>query len=320
MGSASRLANEALRAVHSRLETLAKAGELPEVRTVHKRFAVSFHSATLAPNEISYDARERETLGIIRACQRFRPYIHGCKGLLIENDHHSLSYLYTGDHSGRLFRWLWQLQEFAPYLILHVPGQYQHVPDGLSRYYSTFYDTKHLAESIYGAEQVTLPPPTEVLQTLDRHLPLQNTSLYDPIVCHPETTLRWQELGRTMIPVSKDSNYFDRSQRLGPDQYDAIVTTGPYPDIGGLVTAFKEQPKPWAMLIDTQVLTRPDSGLDSVPGLQVIPIVTYREFSQRNKRNLPYHKIWVGQRLDAAGAVDCVALPNLIEPPTSNIG
>ena len=141
-----RLSNRSIVAVHSRLRAITATEPLPRVREIFWRQPVAFHSGTLSPAEAKYDARERELLGIIRAVEKFEPYIHKCTKLIIENDHKPLSYLYGCDHTGRLFRWAWRLQKFAPFTFVHRPGVLQQVPDGLSRYTSSMYDRSEESE------------------------------------------------------------------------------------------------------------------------------------------------------------------------------
>ena len=148
---------------------------------------MSFWSSTLSKAEQEYDARERECLGIIRACEHFNPTISMCKQLLIECDHQPLSYLANCDHQARLYRWNLRLQRFAPFTVVHLPGWLNGPPaDGLSRYLTSRFDCKQLSETLYGSKEDLIAPPVEhisVLITTLRSWPLGHLRSYQSYSC-----------------------------------------------------------------------------------------------------------------------------------------
>jgi transposase InsO family protein len=294
-GRADSMSDFALHAVQCRLRRLTEHLPLPEDRPVFERHPIAFYSSTLSPAEAKYDARERECLGVLRACEKFEFYTYGCPQLIIENDHLNLTHLYN-DHEGRLLRWSWRLQRFAPFLVVHTPGKLQHVPDGLSRYLTSHYNTCDLKDMLYGAEEAYRPPFPEVLKVLADRLPESVTRCYDPITCHPETPKLWEELGISTLD-STDINFFDQDQRPSPTEYDAVITHGPYANIGTTVLALLSLDKPFAMLVPTLAITRPDSFLHLVQDLKLLLVSTVKQYSQRSKRDVPLHHVWVTKGL-----------------------
>ena len=311
-----RLNNRSIAAVHSRLRAITASEPLPRVREIFWRQPVAFHSGTLSPAEAKYDARERELLGIIRAVEKFEPYIHKCTKLIIENDHKPLSYLYGCDHTGRLFRWAWRLQKFAPFTFVHRPGVLQQVPDGLSRYTSSMYEVKNLKEVLYDTEEDLQPPALEVLQALQEKLPPNLKRIYSPIASFDSIPDLWEKLGYQVLDTAT-INYFDQDQRPPPCDYDIIIGHGPYAHIGALMTNLAAQDKPWAVLIPTQFLTHPKSELWGITGLQIIAPVAWREFPRKSQRNVPLHFLWVTHGLGLPEDFTMVELPPLLEEDQS---
>lgn len=94
---------------------------------------IYFYSAKLTSAERNYSVTERECLAVVKAVQKFRPYVEGYEFDII-TDHSSLTWLMkTKDLSGRLARWSLKLQPFS-FSILHRKGSLNVVPDSLSRY------------------------------------------------------------------------------------------------------------------------------------------------------------------------------------------
>ena len=96
-----------------------------------KERVIQYISRTLQSNEGKWCTREIEALGIIFACETFRPYIIGTK-FLIETDHESLTWLQEAKSPARLVRWSLRLSEFD-FEIRHKRGLANCNADGLSR-------------------------------------------------------------------------------------------------------------------------------------------------------------------------------------------
>ena len=112
-GRKDAVADFALHAVQCRLRRLDENRLLSKDRPVYERHPIAFYSSTLSPAEAKYDARERECLGVIRACEKFEFFTYGCSQLIIENDHLNLTHLFN-DHEGRLLRWGMEIAEVCP--------------------------------------------------------------------------------------------------------------------------------------------------------------------------------------------------------------
>ena len=92
---------------------------------------ILYISRTLQENERKWTVREKEALGIIWACEQFRPYIIGSK-FTVETDHESLKWLLESKSPARLVRWALRLSEFN-FDIKHRKGTNNSNADGLSR-------------------------------------------------------------------------------------------------------------------------------------------------------------------------------------------
>lgn len=93
---------------------------------------IYFFSSKLTTAEKNYSVTERECLAVVKAVQKFRPYVEGYEFDVI-TDHSSLKWLMnTKDLSGRLARWSLKLQPFS-FNILHRKGNLNIVADSLSR-------------------------------------------------------------------------------------------------------------------------------------------------------------------------------------------
>ena len=66
-----------------------------------KEYVISYASRLLLPNEKNWSTREKEALGIIFACEKFRHYLIGSH-FIVETDHQSLEWLLKAQAPARL--------------------------------------------------------------------------------------------------------------------------------------------------------------------------------------------------------------------------
>lgn len=93
---------------------------------------IAYMSEKLSPAQRKYQTTERECLAVIRAIEKFRPYIKGTKFIVV-TDHASLLWLTNlKDPSGRVGRWALRLQAYD-YELVHRKGKFMVVADALSR-------------------------------------------------------------------------------------------------------------------------------------------------------------------------------------------
>ena len=97
-----------------------------------KDHPIYYASRQLNPAEKNYSTTEREALGIIYACKKFRHYLLGYK-TIFHTDHNALKYMFNqADLSGRIARWVLLLQEFD-FEVQVKPGKAHVNADYLSR-------------------------------------------------------------------------------------------------------------------------------------------------------------------------------------------
>ena len=96
-----------------------------------KEHIIQFISRILQPAEKIWSVREKEALGIIWACESFRPYVIGTF-FTVETDHHSLQWLMKATKPARLLRWALRLSEFD-FEIKYKKGKLNTTADALSR-------------------------------------------------------------------------------------------------------------------------------------------------------------------------------------------
>ena len=98
----------------------------------HER-TLQYASATLNKHQENYSVTQREMLGIVWACRKFRSYLYG-NTFIIKVDHCSLCYLLKmKDPNGKLARWALQLQALS-FKIQYTSGKEHESADFLSRY------------------------------------------------------------------------------------------------------------------------------------------------------------------------------------------
>ena len=97
-----------------------------------KDHPIYFASRQLAPAEKNYSPTDREALGIIYCCKKFRHYLLGYK-VIFHTDHNALKYMVNKpDVTGRIARWVLLLQEFD-YEVRIRPGKRHSNADFFSR-------------------------------------------------------------------------------------------------------------------------------------------------------------------------------------------
>lgn len=97
-----------------------------------KDHPIYYASRQLAVAERGYTTTEREALGVIYSCKKFRHYLLGYK-VVFHTDHDSLKHLVRKpDVTGRIARWILLLQEFD-YEIRVKPGVLHSNADFFSR-------------------------------------------------------------------------------------------------------------------------------------------------------------------------------------------
>jgi hypothetical protein len=134
--------------------------------------AVEFFSKQLTLAERKYAVCEREALAILRALQKFKPYLLMANSfeILVKSDHRGLTSLYKhADESTRLWRWAQQMNEFT-YVVKWMSGKSEDaaIADGLSRARTLLQGTIDWMES----HRVPIPPTpagsTESVQLLQQ--------------------------------------------------------------------------------------------------------------------------------------------------------
>ena len=97
-----------------------------------REHVIQYASRQLRDDEKRYDTREKDLLAIIYGCCEFRKYLWG-PAFIVQTDHANLKWLMSTPHlTGRLARWVMQLQEFD-FRIEHRPGRHNQNADALSR-------------------------------------------------------------------------------------------------------------------------------------------------------------------------------------------
>ena len=105
---------------------------------------IAYASRTLSPRERRYSATEKEAFAVVFGVRHFRVYLLGRKFEMI-TDHSALCLLHTMDPTGRLARWIMDLQE-VQFEIKHKKGRLHSNADALSRLrLSNDYITRNLS-------------------------------------------------------------------------------------------------------------------------------------------------------------------------------
>jgi hypothetical protein len=95
-------------------------------------------SRTLKRAELKYSPTEGELLALLHGLKAFRQYLAGRSRILVRTDHWALKWIRNHNPtSGRLARWLYEIDSHFIFDVEHRPGRFHKVPDGLSRLLAT---------------------------------------------------------------------------------------------------------------------------------------------------------------------------------------
>jgi hypothetical protein len=91
-------------------------------------------SRTLKRAELKYSPTEGELLALLHGLKVFQKYLAGRSRFLVRTDYWVLKWIRNHNPtSGRLARWLYEIDSHFIFDIEHRPGRFHKVPDGLSR-------------------------------------------------------------------------------------------------------------------------------------------------------------------------------------------
>jgi hypothetical protein len=91
-------------------------------------------SRTLTRAEQRYTTTEGELLALLHGLHAFRQYLAGRQRFLVRTDHWALKWIRKlNPNSGRLARWLYEIDSDFTFDVDHRPGKLHKVSDGLSR-------------------------------------------------------------------------------------------------------------------------------------------------------------------------------------------
>ena len=97
-----------------------------------KRRIISYASAKFSPTEARYHCNEQESLAVIWAIKKYRPYLED-RPFILRTDSKTLKWLrQMKDSRAKLNRWHIFLSELS-FTIEHCPGKDNELPDSLSR-------------------------------------------------------------------------------------------------------------------------------------------------------------------------------------------
>lgn len=106
--------------------------ELYQMGSDNEHRVIAFGSRTLTKSERNYTVTEKEMLGVVFGCIKFRTYLLGNE-IVVRTDHRALTFLQNCKLGhGRLTRWTLALQDYN-IKWEHVPGKDNIVADVLSR-------------------------------------------------------------------------------------------------------------------------------------------------------------------------------------------
>ena len=93
---------------------------------------IAYHSRVLNKAESNYSTTDRECLAVIDSIKKFRPYLIS-QPFTVITEHHSLQYLHNQKNpTGRIGRWIMDLQPYNM-TVIHRPGKQHQNADALSR-------------------------------------------------------------------------------------------------------------------------------------------------------------------------------------------
>lgn len=104
---------------------------------------IAYGSRTLTRAELRYTATEGELMALLYGLHTFRVYLKNGPRFLVRTDHWALMWIRKlQPTSGRLARWLYTLDQDYQFDVVHRPGRFHKVPDGLSRAPASHLDTR----------------------------------------------------------------------------------------------------------------------------------------------------------------------------------
>jgi hypothetical protein len=96
--------------------------------------ATAYTSRTLTRAELRYTTTEGELLALLHGLHAFRQYLAERTRFLVRTDHWALKWIRKlNPGTGRLARWLYEIDSHFMFDVEHRPGKLHKVPDGLSR-------------------------------------------------------------------------------------------------------------------------------------------------------------------------------------------
>jgi hypothetical protein len=96
--------------------------------------AIAYTLRTLTCAELRYTTTEGELLALLYGLHAFRQYLAERTRFLVRTDHWALKWTQKLNPStGRLARWLYEIDSHFMFDVEHRPGKLHKVPDGLSR-------------------------------------------------------------------------------------------------------------------------------------------------------------------------------------------
>lgn len=111
---------------------LGTGAVLSQLDDENNEYVIEYYSYKFNKCEKKYSPTEKEMLAVLKAVRHFKYYID-CSEIEIYSDHYALQYLLNMKVlSGRLTRWILELQPFVN-KIIHRAGKQMVVPDALSR-------------------------------------------------------------------------------------------------------------------------------------------------------------------------------------------
>jgi hypothetical protein len=94
---------------------------------------LAYSSRALKRAELKYSPTEGELLALLLGLKAFRQYLAGGSRFLVRTDHWALKWLRKHNlSSGRLARWLYEIDSHFIFDVEHRHGRFHKVPDGLS--------------------------------------------------------------------------------------------------------------------------------------------------------------------------------------------
>jgi hypothetical protein len=99
---------------------------------------LTYSSRTLKRAELKYSPTEGKLLALLHGLKAFRQYLAGGSRFLVRTDQWTLNWLRKHNpSSGRLARWLYEIDSHFIFDVEHRPGHIHKVPNGLLRLSAT---------------------------------------------------------------------------------------------------------------------------------------------------------------------------------------